>query len=181
MSIPSPRLANPHRVRITKLPSNPLQQKWMLSLSPAPLRAALGILTLLFQHPSAHAPLRPFLFQTTPPERISPPKASHNRRERDMSKNDDHQGSGVSTCLLCRANSRGFRDFEGSLSPPKGKEISKEQDQHTCDRCHKRSRKEDEKKILPSMTDKSQQTRIGYDKSQVRLSSSPLLTKHSVR
>ncbi|GIY10996.1 hypothetical protein CDAR_108972 [Caerostris darwini] len=53
-----------------------------------------------------------------------------------------------------------------SLSPPKGKEISKEQDQHTCDRCHKRSRKEDEKKILPSMTDKSQQTRIGYDKSQ---------------
>ncbi|GFQ68657.1 uncharacterized protein TNCT_717601 [Trichonephila clavata] len=53
-----------------------------------------------------------------------------------------------------------------SLSPPKGKEITKEQDQHTCDRCHRKSRKEDEKKELPSMTDKSQQTRSGYDKSQ---------------
>ncbi|GFU27226.1 hypothetical protein NPIL_292201 [Nephila pilipes] len=53
-----------------------------------------------------------------------------------------------------------------SLSLRKEREITKEQDQHTSDRCHRKSRKEDEKKELPNMTDKSQQTRSGYDKSQ---------------
>ncbi|KFM59017.1 hypothetical protein X975_12974, partial [Stegodyphus mimosarum] len=62
------------------------------------------------------------------------------------------------------SSSRQFRASR-SLSPPKGKDGSREEDQHTCDRCHKKGRKEDEKKIPPNMTDKSQQTKVTHDKS----------------
>ncbi|KAG8192094.1 hypothetical protein JTE90_005392 [Oedothorax gibbosus] len=40
------------------------------------------------------------------------------------------------------------------------------EEQRSCDRCHRKNKKEDDKKIPSNMTDKSQQTRIGYDKSQ---------------
>ncbi|GIY10998.1 hypothetical protein CDAR_108991 [Caerostris darwini] len=109
MSIPSPRLANPYRVRENHKTT---QQPFTTEMDALSFSRASESGSWDFDSPlptsSAHAPCGPSFSNNTPRTDLTSEGFSQPSGETCL-KNDDHQSSGVSTCLLCRANSRGFR------------------------------------------------------------------------